>query len=1186
MKETLRNYIERFKKRRHRKMKVVSILGVLSLFIALSVFWQLRIIGVTMTDEAYCGKKEHTHSEECIKRNLICGFDEEATSQEKSAEEFDESSAQRDNESLAEKEESHVHTEQCYETIYSCGYEEEHTHTLECYSDPKADIEKPQDWEATLPKKLTGKCAENFVSVAQSQLGYKESTANFKVDEGGSKKGYTRYGEWYGNPYGDWSGMFVSFCLHYAGYSKDEAPYHAGASAMRQAWASAELFHSKDEVQPEAGNLIFFSDDTVGIIASANGQSLNVIVGDHNDAVEAITVSADAANVLGYGVLPEEDATSVPKKTSVSNTANVVDEPLTQASTPQNIKDYVEQSGGHFDITILNPDGTDIPKDTNGNLIVIAGQDYKLSFGLFAHGIVPGSYYYQLPAGLSLNATNGVFKENGVEIGSWSVNEDGYIAFEFTEEANKYTNITIGASIGAVFNESEIPIEFDGNIKVVVKKPDTPIKETKVSKYGRGVQTDENGDIILDKDGDPVYVEKDFDRIEWKVEIQGSENSHIIGSELTDAIVTPKTQYYSDADIAAGISISFDGYAADGETIEWHRFTVHNGDPGLTWTPQGWTYTMPEEIICEYDWCSHRGKPTKLNNKWTYYVTYYTSVKDPDKIGYSVYENTVTIDHKTGKGWMNQISGDVKGEIIKNGFFNGTDGKFHWNISASIPAAQQGKKYTYTWYLYDSCKVNTPGSTDPKIDGTYLNRIESMTISYGGKNYNVPFVDDAGADDQFCYTYGWKNNGGNPEGCYYGAELMLGMRCQCTEDTCQVWDTQDNCCYAYSGSALQKRGFCNCWRLEEDATLSINYALDGAELIEKYGGMGYDYTNYVELSKLEKNSEGKFVVSNVDSNDDSVPIPGVFKKELLEQPGSTNGYIASYSITANESMLDLSDQDSVTILDTMSETLVYVPGTMKITTLDANGNHGELVYGTDYTLEYNAQKHQITIVLLKPGAMQYTLNYDAEIVLPPGQTSVKFENSASIELFGKTISSEQKPITVTEIVMSAKKYAVTVHKLATEESKPLLGAKFGLFAENGEQITTGTTAEDGEITFETSVSAGIILRDHQLYYIQELSAPDGYQLDKTKHWLFFCSEEEICDKCNEILSSENGKDAWRVEESSDHVIVLKNKKITYALPNTGGIGTMWYTFGGLLFLAAALMYGYRMRRKHKRREEQ
>ena len=39
--------------------------------------------------------------------------------------------------------------------------------------------------------------------MAESQLGYAASTRNYIVDEAGGMHGYTRYGAWYGSPYGE-----------------------------------------------------------------------------------------------------------------------------------------------------------------------------------------------------------------------------------------------------------------------------------------------------------------------------------------------------------------------------------------------------------------------------------------------------------------------------------------------------------------------------------------------------------------------------------------------------------------------------------------------------------------------------------------------------------------------------------------------------------------------------------------------------------------------------------------------------------------------------------------------------------------------------------------------------------------------------------------------------------------------
>ena len=98
-----------------------------------------------------------------------------------------------------------------------CGLEE-HTHTLACCSDPAADVETAQIWERAIKNvELTGDWREDVIAIAKTQLGYQESAKNYIVLEVGETiKGYTRYGAWYGDPYGDWCAMFASFVLNYA----------------------------------------------------------------------------------------------------------------------------------------------------------------------------------------------------------------------------------------------------------------------------------------------------------------------------------------------------------------------------------------------------------------------------------------------------------------------------------------------------------------------------------------------------------------------------------------------------------------------------------------------------------------------------------------------------------------------------------------------------------------------------------------------------------------------------------------------------------------------------------------------------------------------------------------------------------------------------------------------------------
>lgn len=207
-----------------------------------------------------CGLDEHTHGEDCYttEKALIC--DQPET-------------------------EPHHHTEDCYEITYNCGLEE-HTHTVLCYSDHGADLETADDWERTLPDELTGTWADDVIAVAQSQLGYQESENNFILAEDEETiRGYTRYGEWYGNPYGDWCAMFASFCLHYADIPEEAIPYASGCPSWISKLDRMGLYEAADDYIPVPGDIVFFAGedsdeaDHVGIVTALDEDTyLNIDV--------------------------------------------------------------------------------------------------------------------------------------------------------------------------------------------------------------------------------------------------------------------------------------------------------------------------------------------------------------------------------------------------------------------------------------------------------------------------------------------------------------------------------------------------------------------------------------------------------------------------------------------------------------------------------------------------------------------------------------------------------------------------------------------------------------------------------------------------------------------------------------------------------------------------------------------
>ena len=191
-----------------------------------------------------------------------------------------------------------------------------HIHTLMCYSDIHADLETSADWEKTI-QALSFEPAKDLAMVARSQIGYAESQRNYKVAEDGiTKRGYTRYGEWYGNPYGDWNAMFVSFCLRYAQHPAYETLKNSGADSMRVAAVNAGVYQAASGAVPYVGDLAFLdkdsngSCDTVAIVSGRQSGSMTLVEGDCGAVVAEKQYSLSNGTVLGYALLTAQPKTA------------------------------------------------------------------------------------------------------------------------------------------------------------------------------------------------------------------------------------------------------------------------------------------------------------------------------------------------------------------------------------------------------------------------------------------------------------------------------------------------------------------------------------------------------------------------------------------------------------------------------------------------------------------------------------------------------------------------------------------------------------------------------------------------------------------------------------------------------------------------------------------------------------
>lgn len=250
------------------------------------------------------------------------------------------------------------------EKEYHCGINDaEHTHDESCRSNPEADLETEEIWISTMSQvSLTGHWAEDLAAIAKSQIGYEESVLNYIIDADGVQKGYTRYGAWYGVPYGRWDAMFVSFCLYYAGIPQEVLPVHSDITEWQGQLHARGVLWEISEKTPDCGDFIFWVENGsshVAVITEVETQINNetqqeelirvtVVEGDAEDKVQEISLSpanletgvfcsldqvqnVEKVNVTVDEETPVDEETDVDEETSATE-AIFVDEEVSDNS--------------------------------------------------------------------------------------------------------------------------------------------------------------------------------------------------------------------------------------------------------------------------------------------------------------------------------------------------------------------------------------------------------------------------------------------------------------------------------------------------------------------------------------------------------------------------------------------------------------------------------------------------------------------------------------------------------------------------------------------------------------------------------------------------------------------------------------------------------------------------------------
>ena len=233
----------------------------------------------------------------------------------------------------------------------------------------------------------------------------------------------------------------------------------------------------------------------------------------------------------------------------------------------------------------------------------------------------------------------------------------------------------------------------------------------------------------------------------------------------------------------------------------------------------------------------------------------------------------------------------------------------------------------------------------------------------------------------------------------------------------------------------------------------------------------------------------------------------------LEAAGSKGSgqYVSEWKVRVNTSGDNLgenlvlndtlpSDPSTASIQYIPESLVVYNAPSMNETTSGKESDFVQLVEGTDYTVNWNANYTNFTITF-KDGTKKYYVTYDTTT---PNDGS-KVQNMVSVTKADGTPVTRRTNTTETTFAASATSlfsgtieatsaYTVKVSKVDEKTLKPVAGAVYVITDPDGNTIEVTTDAEGHAVSSQFDEKyAG------KEFKIKEKTAPEGYELDETEY---------------------------------------------------------------------------------------
>lgn len=672
-----------------------------------------------------CTLPEHTHDDSCYgdaEKVLICGHGEhehtDACYEEQQVLDCTLSTE-------PEAQTPHVHAEACYEERRICG-KEEHSHTDQCLSDPTADVEDADAWSANACNPGSGVWAADLLGVASGQLGYAESQRNFRVDENGVRRGYTRYGAWYGDPYGSWNGMFLAYCLHFAGVPESAVPQRAGVSALLADLSGSDRLKNPDDYTPQPGDIAVFGD-RVGVIGES-GDPLTVICGNVDGKVAVIQVAA--ASVSKY-IQVAVAAASMSKCIQVAVAGaggNQNDETLEgDTLTTVDLSGYTTS----VKLTYGNPSQeTEIREGSSPEITLSDGDAVKIFINYaFPAGTKTSNATYDLPTEIKTTSevTGKVLNDSGTVVGSFTI-ENSKINITYNENAWEGES----THTGYVFFEGNVDlsdtndkkeITFPGAGKITIDKKEEP------KDYGHRLEKA----VVKTEDGKTLQVQEDGSvKVTYKVTLTatGADGSGVDNLTITD--ILNRTRWNTGNDY---LNASYDQSSFKLVKSGSDEDFLNKGGTTLTFDTdsEGYPRAKIENI------------PALGAKDETYTLTYDVIVLAEEFKGNDV---------KSVKNWVetddNHIAENAEArkeyKLQKGSSYNSGTGRITWTVTVNNPLGPvDGYK------VWDELPGNLKGKVTGDITITNCNGQNVGTLTKGSPEFNN-FFSESG------YTFGTDKN--------------------------------------------------------------------------------------------------------------------------------------------------------------------------------------------------------------------------------------------------------------------------------------------------------------------------------------------------------------------------------------------------------------------------------------------